>query len=65
VPLVTQRWGRDLKDVGDQAQIRGLATAFPSVRPGLTLSYSGRRPVAGNKVCGGHFPCRGPAPASA
>lgn len=32
-----------LKDVGDQALMRGLATAFPIVRPGLFLSYCGRR----------------------
>ena len=31
------------KDVGDQALIRGLATAFPIVRPGLFPSYCGRR----------------------
>jgi hypothetical protein len=31
------------KDVGDQALMRGLGTAFPSVRPGLSLSYCGRR----------------------
>ena len=29
--------------VGDQALMRGLATAFPRMRPGLSLSYSGRR----------------------
>jgi len=34
----------ELKDVGDQALMRGLATAFPIVRPGLFLSYCGRRP---------------------
>ena len=33
----------ELKDVGDQALMRGLATAFPIVRPGLFLSYCGRR----------------------
>lgn len=30
------------KDVGDQALIRGLVTAEPSVRPRLSLSYCGR-----------------------
>lgn len=30
-------------DVGDQALIRGLDTAFPILRPGLFLSYCGRR----------------------
>lgn len=33
----------ELKDVGDQALMRGLVTAFPIVRPGLFLSYCGRR----------------------
>jgi len=33
----------ELKDVGDQALMRGLATAFPIVRPGLFRSYCGRR----------------------
>jgi hypothetical protein len=60
-----QSWGRDLKDVGDQALMRGLATAFPSLRPGLTLSYSGRRPMIGHKADDGLFPCRSPASASA
>ena len=31
------------EDVGDQTLIRGLATAFPFVRPGLSLSGVGRR----------------------
>ena len=31
------------KDVGDQALMRGLVTAFPIMRPGLFLSYCGRR----------------------
>ena len=33
----------ELLDVGDQALIRGLDTAFPILRPGLFLSYYGRR----------------------
>jgi hypothetical protein len=41
--IIAHRWGRNLKDVGDQALMRGLATAFPSVRPGLSRSYSGHR----------------------
>ena len=32
--MTAYRWGRGLKDVGDQALIRGLATAFPCMRPG-------------------------------
>ncbi|TIP84494.1 MAG: hypothetical protein E5X58_36085 [Mesorhizobium sp.] len=35
----------ELKDVGDQARMRGLATAFPIVRPELFLSYCGRRSI--------------------
>jgi len=37
--------GRNLKDVGDQALMRGLATAFPRMRPGLSLSYGGHRRI--------------------
>ena len=33
----------ELKDVGDQALMRGLVTVFPIVRPGLFRSYCGRR----------------------
>src|SRR5664279_711484 len=32
-----------LEDVGDQTLIRGLGTAFPFVRPGLSLSKHGHR----------------------
>lgn len=32
--MAAYRWRRDLKDVGDQALIRGLNTAFPCMRPG-------------------------------
>ena len=32
--MAAYRWGRGLKDVGDQALIRGLDTAFPCMRPG-------------------------------
>ena len=31
------------KDVGDQTLMRGLCTAFPFMRPGLSLSKRGRR----------------------
>ena len=31
------------EDVGDQALIRGLATAVPNMRPRYSLSYCGRR----------------------
>ena len=33
----------ELLDVGDQALIRGFDAAFPILRPGLFLSYCGRR----------------------
>lgn len=33
----------ELKDVGDQALMRGLVTAFSIMRLGLFLSYFGRR----------------------
>ena len=39
----------ELKDVGDQALMRGLDTAFPIMRPGLSLSYCGRRSVPATK----------------
>jgi len=39
----------ELKDVGDQALMRGLDTAFPIMRPGLFLSYYGRRSVPATK----------------
>ena len=35
----------ELKNVGDQALMRGLATAFPIMRPELFLSYCGRRSI--------------------
>jgi hypothetical protein len=35
------------EDVGDQALMRGLDTAFPFVRPGLSLSGVGSRRGAG------------------
>jgi hypothetical protein len=38
-----------VKDVGDQALMRGLSTAFPMVRPGLSLSYNGRRSMPATK----------------
>jgi hypothetical protein len=34
---------QSLSDDGDQALMRGLATAFPFIRPGLALSSVGRR----------------------
>lgn len=33
----------ELKDAGDQALMRGIGYPFPIVRPGLFLSYCGRR----------------------
>ena len=57
-----QGWERDLKDVGDQALMRGLVTALPIVRPGLSRSYSGRRLEAGHKASDGHSPAVVPPP---
>lgn len=54
--MVTHGWRRDLKDVGDQALMRGLATAFPIVRPRHYLSYSERRREAGHKASDGSSP---------
>ncbi len=52
----------ELKDVGDQALMRGLATAFPIVRPGLFLSYCGRRSFTGHKAADGCSPAVVPPP---
>jgi len=52
----------ELKDVGDQALMRGLATAFPIVRPGLFRSYCGRRSIAGHKASDGCSPAVVPPP---
>ncbi len=52
----------ELKDVGDQALMRGLATAFPIVRPGLFRSYYGRRSSAGHKASDGCSPAVVPPP---
>ena len=52
----------ELKDVGDQALMRGLATAFPIVRPGLFRSYYGRRSIAGHKASDGCSPAVVPPP---
>jgi hypothetical protein len=56
----------ELKDVGDQALVRGLATAFPIVRPGLSYLTCGRRPGPATKRLTGHslplsrlLPCAG------
>lgn len=45
-----------LKDVGDQALMRGLDTGVPNMRLGLTLSYSGHRPLACHKAFAGYSP---------
>ena len=41
------------QDVGDQALMRGLATAFPNVRPRLSLSYCGHHCRGGHNACAG------------
>jgi hypothetical protein len=53
------------EDVGDQALMRGLDTAFPFVRPGLSLSGIGRRSCDRPRRKLGSSPCRGPALAAA
>src|SRR5947209_13446876 len=49
------------EDVGDQALMRGLDTALPFVRPGLSLSEIGRRSCDRPHSKLGSSPCRGPA----
>ena len=51
--MIAHRWGRDLKDVGDQALMRGLDTAFPSMRPGLSLILLRASALAGHKASDG------------
>lgn len=59
--LSAQRWRWGLRDVGDQALIRGLDTAFPIIRPGLIRSYSGRRRCR-HKASDGCSPAVAPLP---
>jgi len=54
--MIAHRWRQDLKDVGDQALMRGLDTALPIERLGLSLSYYGRRTIAGHKASVGRSP---------
>ena len=54
--MIAHRWRQDLKDVGDQALMRGLDTAVPIERLGLSLSYYGRRPMVGHKASVGYSP---------
>ena len=49
------------EDVGDQTLIRGLDTAFPFVRLGLSRSARGRRSGDRPHSHVEEFPCRGPA----
>ena len=35
--MIAHRWGQDLKDVGEQALMRGLNTAVPILRLGQSL----------------------------
>ena len=54
--------GAKRSDVGDQALMRGLDTAGPNMRPGLSLSYGGRRSMTGHKAMPGvPLPCFAPA----
>ena len=54
--VIAHRWGQDLKDVGEQALMRGLDTAVPIVRLGRSLSYCGRRRMVGHKASVGYSP---------
>jgi len=54
--MIAHRWGQDLKDVGEQALMRGLDTAVPIVRLGQSLSYYGRQPKVGHKASVGYSP---------
>lgn len=54
--MIAHRWRQGLKDVGDQALMRGLDTALPIERLGQSLSYYGRRPMAGHKASVGRSP---------
>ena len=49
-------------DAGDQALIRGLATAFPSVRPEVSRSGTRASAVAGHTVMTRESLCRRLAP---
>ena len=62
IGIIAHGWRRDLKDVGDQALMRGLDTAFPIMRPGLSRSYDGRRHEAGHKASDGSSPAVVPPP---
>jgi hypothetical protein len=56
------RWRRDLKDVGDQALMRGLDTAFPNLRPGLFPILQRASARAGHKASVGNSPAVVPPP---
>lgn len=43
--MIARRWGQDLKDVGEQALMRGLDTTVPIKRLGLFQSYTKARCV--------------------
>jgi hypothetical protein len=58
------REGAGPVDVGDQALMRGLVTAVPSMRPRRSLSKSGRRQCRPHNVQR-EFLYRGPAPTRA
>lgn len=62
--LYAHGWKRSLKDVGDHALMRGLATALPMMRPGLSLPYCGRRRCRPQSIRR-EYPCRGCASAYA
>jgi hypothetical protein len=55
-------WRRDLKDVGDQALIRGLDAAFPCMRPGADPILQRASAGAGHKASDGYSPAVVPPP---
>jgi hypothetical protein len=52
----------ELKDVGDQALMRGLDAAFPSMRPGLFLILLRASAIIGHKAADGDSPAVVPPP---
>lgn len=55
-------WRRGLKDVSDQALMRGLDTAVPSARPGAFPILLRASAGAGHKPSDGNFPAVAPPP---
>ncbi len=64
--VIQPRWDQHIALMSvvnpDQALMRGLAIAFPIMRPGLFRSYYGRRSSAGHKAADGCSPAVVPPP---